>query len=319
LMVVDKPCDPRDDISLARSSSVDLRSIQQQPPRYAYNASSPEEEAHRARLAEACEGLSSLCSQWHGSDYNRLKWGARGAPIAYCPLTIIAPQHVATIMSQQAMYESRLFASSEKETIRTDTASSGEESVERVTTSVVSSRATTVSDGEDIKTPGNGASDGWTCDSPVKIASPASSELAQETSPSSSIVLVSLQREQKMTTAAAATSKVLDLHVDLPQPSGQEQEAYAATEQQSAPGSPMQVDAHPPPPPPPKRSTSADVVSGLREAMESALCEHSANDSCVGLSVQASGGRTPLNEVKTSNTHPIKWVRCCSHSALALY
>jgi hypothetical protein len=132
-------------------------------------------------------------------------------------------------------------------------------------------------------------------------------------------VLVSLQREQKMTTAAAATSKVLDLHVDLPQPSGQEQEAYAATEQQSAPGSPMQVDAHPPPPPPPKRSTSADVVSGLREAMESALCEHSANDSCVGLSVQASGGRTPLNEVKTSNTHPIKWVRCCSHSALALY
>ena len=45
---------------------------------YAYNATSQEEEAQRAALVDACEGLSSLCSQWHGSEYNKLKFGEKG-------------------------------------------------------------------------------------------------------------------------------------------------------------------------------------------------------------------------------------------------
>ena len=50
------------------------------PPRrmYAFNATSAEEEARRAMLVDACEGLSSLCSQWHASEYNKLKFGERG-------------------------------------------------------------------------------------------------------------------------------------------------------------------------------------------------------------------------------------------------
>ena len=46
---------------------------------YAYNATSREEEAQRAALVDACEGLSSLCSQWHGSEYNKLKFGEKGS------------------------------------------------------------------------------------------------------------------------------------------------------------------------------------------------------------------------------------------------
>jgi len=56
--------------------------MQNHPPHsrrmYAYNATSAEEEARRAILVDACEGLSSLCSQWHGSEYNKLKFGEKG-------------------------------------------------------------------------------------------------------------------------------------------------------------------------------------------------------------------------------------------------
>jgi hypothetical protein len=45
---------------------------------YAFNAKTAEEERQRASLVEACEGLSSLCSQWHQSDYNKLKHGQKG-------------------------------------------------------------------------------------------------------------------------------------------------------------------------------------------------------------------------------------------------
>lgn len=50
------------------------------PPRrmYAFNATTAEEEARRAALVDACEGLSSLCSQWHASEYNKLKFGENG-------------------------------------------------------------------------------------------------------------------------------------------------------------------------------------------------------------------------------------------------
>ncbi len=47
-------------------------------PVFAYNAGSKEEEQERARMAAACEGLSSLCSQYHGSAYSRMKYGERG-------------------------------------------------------------------------------------------------------------------------------------------------------------------------------------------------------------------------------------------------
>jgi hypothetical protein len=107
---------------------------------FAYNATSAEEEARRAILVDACEGLSSLCSQWHGSEYNKLKFGEKGrsrlesyqadpgmasqteqnahdparfysgAPVQYCPLTIAAPQHVQSIMMAQAMYEKEIYA-----------------------------------------------------------------------------------------------------------------------------------------------------------------------------------------------------------------
>lgn len=50
----------------------------QQQMIFAFGARSKEEEAKRAQLVAACEGLSSLCSQWHASEYNRLKWGNQG-------------------------------------------------------------------------------------------------------------------------------------------------------------------------------------------------------------------------------------------------
>jgi hypothetical protein len=62
--------------------SVPAAQMQNHPPHprrmYAYNATSAEEEARRAILVDACEGLSSLCSQWHGSEYNKLKFGEKG-------------------------------------------------------------------------------------------------------------------------------------------------------------------------------------------------------------------------------------------------
>lgn len=38
----------------------------------------PEENDRRVKLAQACEGLSSLCSQWHQSEYNVMKHGVLG-------------------------------------------------------------------------------------------------------------------------------------------------------------------------------------------------------------------------------------------------
>ena len=62
--------------------SVPAVQMQNHPPHprrmFAYNATSAEEEARRAILVDACEGLSSLCSQWHGSEYNKLKFGEKG-------------------------------------------------------------------------------------------------------------------------------------------------------------------------------------------------------------------------------------------------
>lgn len=83
----------------------------QQQMIFAFGARTKEEEAKRAQLVAACEGLSSLCSQWHGSEYNRLKWGNQGAPMQYCPLTIAAPEYVHAIMTAQAVYERELYGS----------------------------------------------------------------------------------------------------------------------------------------------------------------------------------------------------------------
>ncbi|KAG7527477.1 hypothetical protein FFLO_06892 [Filobasidium floriforme] len=75
--------------------SVPAVQMQNHPPHprrmYAYNATSAEEEARRAILVDACEGLSSLCSQWHGSEYNKLKFGEKVLSLddrrsAACPI-----------------------------------------------------------------------------------------------------------------------------------------------------------------------------------------------------------------------------------------
>ncbi len=273
-----------------RSASLDRR--QPPGPRYAYNASSTEEEAHRAKLVRACEGLSSLCSQWHGSDYNRMKWGAKGSPRAYCPLTIVAPKHVAEIMNAQAAYESQLFASSDDELM--GSASGSDEG--SGTSGDQFSRATTISDTEEVKTPGR--MEGW-CESPVE----------------DEVVVVDA--------AECAPSRVLDLHIERPK-GLKEEEGFQGTSTQpedrpyvSSPtpsltaDSPMLVDS-----PAPTRSNSLDVANNLREAMESALSAEQTRtkkvDECVDAGVIV-GTRTamcengaPMKETKTSDTHPIK-------------
>lgn len=91
-----------------------IQRFQSAPPHrrlYAFNASTPEEEIRRASMAEACEGLSSLCSQWHTSEYNKSKFGAQGCPVRYCPMTIVAPDHVTNIMTAQAIFEKEVYAS----------------------------------------------------------------------------------------------------------------------------------------------------------------------------------------------------------------
>ncbi len=278
-------------------------------PHFAYNASSREEEQFRARQARACEGLSSLCSQWHGSDYNRMKWGAKGAPFAYCPLTIMAPEHVREIMSAQAAYELELAARSDDSL--TASSSSDEGWGRRRSRSSTASRATTVSDNEgpNLKTPVSvqaaNLADSWVCKSPTKIH--AAAHLAEDE-------VNSDHRADSL--SELAPSKIVDLHIDDPKPLREEEgfegtaarpEVYvrrASTHSKrsaSNPGSPMRVDR-----PAISRSNSDTLRSGLRDAMESSL---ELNDPKVGQQSRSSLVKEPKQrekELKTSETHPLK-------------
>ncbi|KAI0344829.1 hypothetical protein BDW22DRAFT_1391827 [Trametopsis cervina] len=50
------------------------------------------------------EHLGILASQHHTSEYNRLKFGSKGAPVKYIPLSVQAPQYYQQLLDQQLRY-----------------------------------------------------------------------------------------------------------------------------------------------------------------------------------------------------------------------
>ncbi|THH17880.1 hypothetical protein EW146_g3035 [Bondarzewia mesenterica] len=59
------------------------------------------EMTHEQRLAGQ---LIHLASQFHGSEYNQVKFGPRGSPLVYIPLSIHVPDHFKQLQARQASY-----------------------------------------------------------------------------------------------------------------------------------------------------------------------------------------------------------------------
>jgi hypothetical protein len=57
------------------------------------------------RKEPTLEEVARLCSQHHQSAYSCSKWGQQGSPNRYHPLSVVAPDHTAEIMSSQAKLE----------------------------------------------------------------------------------------------------------------------------------------------------------------------------------------------------------------------